>query len=288
MYLSDPASLRDAVRGVDFVVHPAYSIEGRFPDDPMIEFEVNERGSLVLLEAARKEKISKFIFTSSVAAVGYRNPTKWKPRYPIDETSPCLPTDTYGAGKAAVEKWCLAYYHQYGLQTVTLRTMWLYGAYRKGRQDLISLGSANNAPAGQPVEMYIRGNDFLNTFFRYTDSAVKNQDIEVPGGGFHMTHVEDLAKAHRLAIEKSCGGEIYNINDHHITWRQFAERVVQLSSSNSRLIFEPLPLNDVFVSNERAKTKLGMTFKGMEGLDSCISQCIEVLKREQADTSSSR
>ncbi len=280
--LSDTGSLREAVKGVDHVVHPAYSVEGRFVDDPIMEFEINEKGSLTLLEASRREGVESFIFTSSGASVGYRNPTRWQPVYPIEETSPCFPTDIYGAGKAAVEKWCFAYYHQYGLKTVTMRTMWVYGVYRKERPDLISLGSANNAPEGKSVDAFIRENDFLGTFFRYTARALKGEDITVPGGGFHMTHVEDLARAHRLAIEKSEGGEIYNVNDDHVTWRAFAERVVDLTGSKSRLTFEPAPENDVFVSNGRIKEKLGMTFRGMAGLDESILGCMDVLAKEQS------
>ncbi len=279
--LSDTDSLREAVKGVDHIVHPAYSIEGRVVDDPIMEFEINERGSPTLLEAARHEGVESFIFTSSGASVGYRNPTKWQPVYPIEETSPCFPTDVYGAGKAAVEKWCFAYYHQYGLKTVTLRTMWVYGAFRKGRRDLTALGSANNAPEGKSEEAFIRENDFLGTFFRYTEQALKGEDITVPGGGFHMTHVEDLARAHRLAIEKSEGGEIYNVNDDHVTWRAFIERVVELTGSKSRLTFEPPPANDVFVSNVRIREKMGMTFKGMAGLDDCIYSCMAVLVGER-------
>jgi nucleoside-diphosphate-sugar epimerase len=280
--LVDHESLRKAVRGVDHIAHPAYSVEGRAAGDPLQEFSINEGGSLVLLEEARQAGVEKFVFTSSGAAVGYRSPTKWFPTYPITETSPCFPTDIYGAGKAAVEKWCLAYYHEFGLQTVTLRTMWVYGTFRIDRPDLIALGSANGCPDGTDTIDYIRGDDFLGTFYNYTRKALAGEPIAAPGGSFQMTHVRDLATANRLAIETSEGGEVYSVNDDLMTWKSFVERVLELTGSSSRLSFEPEPDNAVFISNDRIKEKLGMEFAGMAGVDACISGCMRELKEVDA------
>ena len=282
--LKDHESLKKAVRGVDHIAHPAYSAEGRRAEDPMMEFMINEGGSLALLEAARREGVEKSVFTSSGASVGYRSPTKWFPTYPITETSPCFPTDMYGAGKAGVEKWCLAYYHQFGLQTVTLRTMWVYGTFRIDRPDLIALGSANGCPDGMDTLDYIRGDDFLGTFYNYTRKALAGESITVPGGAFQMTHVRDLATANRLAIESSEGGEVYSVNDDLMTWKGFVARVLKLTGSDSTLSFEPAPENEVFISNDRIKEKLGIEFAGMAGIDECISGCIRELGSTNQET----
>jgi|GEM_PF-2789431 len=275
--LADYDSLRKAVQGVDHVVHPAYSAQGRVADDPLQEFMINEGGSLVMLEEARKQGVEKFVFTSSGASVGYRTPTKWMPTYPITETSPCFPTDIYGAGKAGVEKWCLAYCHEYGVQTVTLRTMWVYGSYRIDTPELIALGSATKVPDGMERLDFIRGHDFSGTFFRYTEKALAGEPISVPGGCFQMTHVRDLATANRLAIERSEGGEVYSVNDDLMSWKWFIERVVELTGSSSSLTFEPDPENAVHISNDRIKEKLGIEFAGTAGIDACINGCIKVL-----------
>ena len=275
--LADHDSLRQAVRGVDHVAHPAYSVEGRNAGDPLQEFMINEGGSLVLLEEARQQGVEKFVFTSSGASVGYRSPTKWFPTYPITETSPCFPTDIYGAGKAGVEKWCLAYNHEYGVQTVTLRTMWVYGTFRIDRPDLIALGSANNRPDGVELIDHIRSNDFLGTFYNYTRLAMAGEPITVPGGSFQMTHVRDLATANRLAIENSEGGEVYSVNDDLMSWKAFVERVVELTGSSSALTHEPEPENAVHISNDRIKEKLGIEFAGWAGIDECIKGCMREL-----------
>jgi len=282
--LADHESLKKAVRGVDHVLHPAYSNQGREAADPLQEFAINEGGSLVLLEEARKTGVEKFVFTSSGASVGYRSPTKWFPTYPITETSPCFPTDIYGAGKVAIEKWCLAYYHEYGVQTVTLRTMWVYGTFRVDRPDLIALGSANGCPEGTQIIDFIRGNDFLGTFYNYTRMALAGEPISVPGGSFQMTHVRDLATANRLAIETSEGGEVYSVNDDLMTWKAFIERVLELTGSNSPLSFESTPENEVIISNDRIKEKLKMEFAGMTGIDACINGCIRELNSAKQET----
>jgi nucleoside-diphosphate-sugar epimerase len=281
--LADHESLRKAVRGVDHVVHPAYSAQGRDAGDPLQEFMINEGGSLVLLEEARQQGVEKFVFTSSGASVGYRSPTKWFPTYPITETSPCFPTDIYGAGKAGVEKWCLAYYHEYGVQTVTLRTMWVYGTYRIDRPELIALGSATGCPADMEMIDFIRGHDFLGTFYNYTERALAGEAITVPGGSFQMTHVRDLATANRLAIESSEGGEVYSVNDDLMSWKSFIERVLELTGSDSALSFEPTPENEVFISNERIKQKLGIEFAGLAGIDACIQGCIRELTKQETE-----
>ena len=98
-----------------------------------------------------------------------------------------------------------------------------------------------------------------------------------------MTHVRDLATANRLAIESSDGGEVYSVNDDLMSWKSFTERVLELTGSSSTLTFEPTPENEVHVSNDRIKEKLGIEFAGMAGIDACIEGCIRELTKPETE-----
>ena len=98
-----------------------------------------------------------------------------------------------------------------------------------------------------------------------------------------MTHVRDLATANRLAIESSEGGEVYSVNDDLMSWKSFIERVLELTGSDSALSFEPTPENEVFISNERIKQKLGIEFAGLAGIDACIQGCIRELTKQETE-----
>ena len=276
--LTEPDSLKEAVKGVDAVVHTAYSFAGRSTNDPFLEFKVNEAGSLTLLDQSRKAGVKNFIFTSSSTCLGTAA-ANWHPVYtPMDENHPCLPVNAYGAHKAAIERWCLAYYHEHNLKTVVLRPRWIYGPYRPGGEGLITLGTPNHRPAGKDLREYIRENKFLSTYYRYTEQALKNETIEVPGGGFHMTHVRDVAKAHRLALEKNLGGEIYNLADDFTSWEDWVKRIIRLTSSSSRPELKtPALAYDFQLDNRKIKEHLGMNFRGKEGWDECVRICLKEL-----------
>src|SRR2546425_3118324 len=65
--IEDRASLGAAVDGVDAVVHVAGIVKARRPTD---FFEVNTQGTKNLLEAAMRHGVGRFVYVSSLAAVG--------------------------------------------------------------------------------------------------------------------------------------------------------------------------------------------------------------------------
>src|SRR6202012_3446179 len=68
--LRDPASLEKAMAGCDTVFHVAadYRLWVR---DPNEMYRSNVDGTRAILEAARKNKVSKIVYTSSVATMGF-------------------------------------------------------------------------------------------------------------------------------------------------------------------------------------------------------------------------
>ncbi|MBF0146468.1 MAG: NAD-dependent epimerase/dehydratase family protein [Magnetococcales bacterium] len=121
--------LCDAVAaGMDGIVHLAgqtnvlHSIE-----HPMEDMEINVRGTLNLLEAARRCRVNRFVFASSNGVVGEREP-------PMHEKMLPIPLSPYGCTKLMGEYYSRAYHALYGLQSVSLRFANVYGpgSVRKG------------------------------------------------------------------------------------------------------------------------------------------------------------
>src|SRR3954469_8904179 len=80
--LSDRAALREAVRGVDAIIHLAgISLEASF--DKILASNIE--GTYNLYEAARQEGVPRIVFASSNHAVGYTpRPRAGDPLIPID------------------------------------------------------------------------------------------------------------------------------------------------------------------------------------------------------------
>lgn len=97
--------------------------------DPIEYEDVNVRGTLNLLEMARKYKIKNFVYASSSSVYG--NNTK----QPFSETdSVDTPISPYAATKKATELLAHVYSHIYGLNTTGLRYFTVYGPW--GRPDM--------------------------------------------------------------------------------------------------------------------------------------------------------
>src|SRR5919108_6505572 len=90
----DLEPLADAARGCDVVFHLAAGA-GVLQSiaDPLGNFDVNARGTLVALEAARTAGVGRFVFSSSNAPLGAG-------AYPASEDKPTAPLSPYGASKA--------------------------------------------------------------------------------------------------------------------------------------------------------------------------------------------
>ncbi|MEM2409615.1 MAG: SDR family NAD(P)-dependent oxidoreductase [Thermofilaceae archaeon] len=115
---------REAVEAVaqqaDGVVHLAALIDvAESLQKPFLYLDVNVRGTLNVLEAARRAGV--FVFASSAAVYG--NPV----RLPIDEEHPLQPLSPYGASKVAGEALVSAYAHIHSFRPVVLRLFNVYG-----------------------------------------------------------------------------------------------------------------------------------------------------------------
>jgi UDP-glucose 4-epimerase len=113
--IRDREAVDRALRGCRTIIHLAANPEVRM-GDPEEHLEHNIRGTLNILEAARRLDISLIAFASSSTVYGE---AKTLPT-PEDYT-PMKPISTYGASKLACEALLSAYAHTYGLPAVALR-----------------------------------------------------------------------------------------------------------------------------------------------------------------------
>ncbi len=114
--LTDRDTLDEALDGVDAVVHLAGNPE---PTAAWQELrEPNVEGFVTLLAAARRHRVRRVVFASSVHAMGAYEGTR---HWPIDPTWPPAPCCAYGATKAFDEALARTYAYRSPMSLVGLR-----------------------------------------------------------------------------------------------------------------------------------------------------------------------
>jgi len=153
-------------------------------EDPVYNAKVNELGTLNLLQAAVRCKVSKIIFSSTGGAI-YGEVSK---KSGADENHPQEPISPYAITKRSVEMYLYAYQKLYGLTHTILR----YGNVYGPRQD----------PLGEAGVIAI-----------FCGKMLKGEPPTIYGDGKQLrdyVYVGDVAKANLLALEKG-NDQIYNI-----------------------------------------------------------------------------
>jgi UDP-glucose 4-epimerase len=129
----DVDALTRAARGCEVVFHLAAGT-GVLPsvEDPFADFDLNARGTLAALWAAREAGAGRVVFSSSNAPLGAG-------AYPASEEKPVAPLSPYGASKATGEAYCSAFHGAYGLDAVAVRFSNAYGPRSAHKGNVIPL-----------------------------------------------------------------------------------------------------------------------------------------------------
>ncbi|MBM3335304.1 UDP-glucose 4-epimerase GalE [Candidatus Sumerlaeota bacterium] len=187
-----------AAHKVGAVVHFAASTLARESvGDPAKFYDVNVGGQIALLEACRAAGVGTFVFSSSCSIYGM-------PRYvPVDENHPQQPISPYGRTKLVCEWMLRDYGIAYGLRYAALRYFNAAGGDGEGRigewhepeTHLIPL-ALSAAALGNPLPIF-------GTNHPTPDGTCVRDYI----------HVEDLARAHVLALDHLLrGGDSIELN----------------------------------------------------------------------------
>jgi len=115
--------------------------------NPLLYEEVNIRGTMNLLEAARSAGVRPFIFSSSSSVYGEN------PKVPFAESDPVdNPISPYAATKKAGELICHSWHHLYRMNIACLRFFTVYGP--RQRPDLAISKFTRLIDAGEPIPFY--------------------------------------------------------------------------------------------------------------------------------------
>jgi nucleoside-diphosphate-sugar epimerase len=111
-----------AARGCRYIFHQAAAVSVfQSLEDPALYHDVNGRGTLNVLEAARREKVRRTMFAASSSAYGDSEVL------PKVETMPALPKSPYAATKVYGESLMRAYSGSFGVDTACLRYFNIFG-----------------------------------------------------------------------------------------------------------------------------------------------------------------
>ena len=172
----------------DIIDHHAAQIS--VPDsvsDPLFDADVNIKGLLNLLEAARRYGVGKFVFISSGGAI-YGEASE----YPTSEDYRPQPLSPYAVSKFSSEHYLEYYRHQYGLNYTTLRYANIYGP--------------RQIPHGEAGVVAI----FMDNLLKERQSTLNHFVEDEKGMVRDYCYVGDVVKANLLALEKG-PGDFFNI-----------------------------------------------------------------------------
>jgi nucleoside-diphosphate-sugar epimerase len=102
------------------IVHTVALLGGDVRDNPHFATNLNVGGTLNMLEVVRQVGDLRLIYISSGAVYG-------KQEGPLTEDVPMVPSDPYGATKAASEHLCHQFYATYDVDVLCARLFFLYG-----------------------------------------------------------------------------------------------------------------------------------------------------------------
>jgi CDP-paratose 2-epimerase len=144
------AMVQHAVAGVDRVFHFAAQVAVTTSlADPLLDFEVNARGTLNVLEAIRAlPEAPSLLFTSTNKVYGHLEDlqlhaaaTRYQPsdaevaRHGISERRPLDFHSPYGCSKGAADQYVLDYARTFGLNAAVFRMSCIYGPHQFGTED---------------------------------------------------------------------------------------------------------------------------------------------------------
>ncbi|MFC1932401.1 SDR family oxidoreductase [Chloroflexota bacterium] len=217
--VTDLSLLQKLLQDVHFVFHlAAIPSVPRSMENPLATHEVNATGTLKLLLAARDNRVSKVIYTSSSSVYGDT------PTLPKKEEMPPNPQSPYAASKVAGEHYCQVFQRVYALPTVCLRYFNIYGP----RQDVNSQYAAvipaflKRLCQGDPPIIYGDGEQTRD-----------------------CTFVKDTVEANILAAESQLTGTFNVGTGERVSINELARLVIKLIGNSIEPVYKELRPGDV-------------------------------------------
>ena len=229
--IRDKSLLEKELAGLDTVIHLAcISNDPSFDLDPKLGRSVNYDAFLTLIQAAKLNRINRFIYASSSSVYGVKQDQN------VTEELPLEPLTDYSKYKALCEK-ALQEAREPGFLTLILRPATVCGYSPRLRLDL--------------------------TVNILTNHAINNHKITVFGGNQMRPniHIDDMTDLYVQALawpDKDIDGECFNVGYQNFPVLKIAEIVRQTLGNNIDIsITETDDNRSYHISAEKIKRKLG-------------------------------
>lgn len=184
--IRDPAVVAKAMVGIDRVFHEAAFVSvPQSMEDPLTCFEINQRGTEIVLEAARKAGVGRVVLASSAAVYGDSE------ALPLNEDTLLYPMSPYAVSKRVDELYAALYTRSFGLEVVALRYFNVFG------------------PRQRPDSMYAAAVPI------FTRRLIDGKPITIYGDGGQtrdLVFVGDIVRANLVASEHPAApGNVFNV-----------------------------------------------------------------------------
>jgi len=250
--ICDSKSVNQAIRGVDVVVHfAAESHVDRSIMGPAVFVMTNVVGTQVLLDAALKHKLKRFLHISTDEVFGS---LKLNSQEKFNETTAFQPNSPYSASKAGSDHLVRAYHQTYGLNTTITNTSNNYGPYQFPEK-LIPLAITN---------------------------LLEGKKVPVYGDGLNVRdwlYVDDHCRAIDLVFQKGQPGQTYCIGGltEDISNLDLIKKIIKFMNKDESAIefVKDRPGHDrrYAVDWSKAKTELG--YQPQHNLDTYLKKTID-------------
>jgi UDP-glucose 4-epimerase len=258
--ITDREALERALHSCDAVAHLAAVADvNDVHAEPEDAERVNARGTVAVLEAARRAGVKRIVYASTIWVYSDCEPEE------VDEdTLLPAPSHLYTSTKLAGELYCKAYQELYGIDYTILRFGIPYGP--RAREAAVIPAFVNKALAGEPLTLAGDGSQSRK-----------------------FVYVEDLADGVALGLEDVATNRIYNLaSDETVTIKQIAETIKELMG-DVEIVHTPARPGDFggkIVSSERAERELGWTAATpfSEGVRKYIDWRVEQAKQKADET----
>jgi nucleoside-diphosphate-sugar epimerase len=249
--LDDERSAQALVQDCDAVVHAALDRPGRGfrgEEGDLLQFvDVNIRGTLRLIEAARAAGVERFVFVSTCAVH-----EKILDDRPLDETHPAWPRSHYGAHKAALEAFVSSYGNGQGYPICAIRPSGIYGVAHPPK---------------------------TSKWFELIQRVIRDETVECRGGGKEV-HAADVARGISLLLAAEASrivGETFNCCDRYISAYEVATLARERAGSSAEIQGSAgAPKHQIETGKIRA---LGLEFGGEARLRQTIDELIPYARR---------
>ncbi len=231
--ITDREALERALHSCDAVAHLAAVADvNDVHAEPEDAERVNARGTVAVLEAARRAGVKRIVYASTIWVY-----SDCQDEAVDEDTLLPAPSHLYTSTKLAGELYCKAYQELYGIDFTILRFGIPYGP--RAREAAVIPAFVGKALRGEPLTLAGDGSQSRR-----------------------FVYVEDLADGVALGLSEVAGNRVYNLaSEENVTIKQIAETIKD-ELGNVEIVHTPARPGDFggkVVCSKRAERELGWT-----------------------------